>query len=87
MSSFDRNGLVCGRLIARTVAAAFVVWSLIFALTAQLQAQTGATLRGIVTLDSPVAVGTILISNGPYLLQAESGREFNQGTFEIELNP
>jgi hypothetical protein len=78
---------MCIRQIARISSLATIVWSLILALTAQPQAQTGATLRGIVTLDQPVAAGTILIYDGSDLLQAEPLRQFNNGTFAIELNP
>ena len=75
------------RLIARLAAAQIAILSLIFALTAQAQAQSGTTLMGVVTLDEPVAAGTIYIYSGSSLLQAEPNRRFANGTFAIALNP
>ena len=75
------------RLIARLAAAQIAILLLVFALTAQVQAQTSTTLMGIVTLDSPVAAGTIFIYNGSRLLQAEPYRRFANGTFAIDLSP
>lgn len=75
------------RLFARMVVAEIAVLLLIFALAAQAQARTNPKLLGIVTLDSPVAAGTIFILNGPDVLQAEPSVSFANGTFEIDLNP
>jgi len=75
------------RLAARVVVAQIVILLAIFALTAPIQARTNSKLLGIVTLDSPVAAGSISIFNGSDLLQAEPSRPFANGTFDIGLDP
>jgi hypothetical protein len=74
------------RLIARIFVAEIAVLLAIFALTAPAHARTNPKLRGIVTLDSPVAAGSIFIFNGSDMLQAEPNVPFANGTFEINLN-